>query len=598
MRKTPSVRKSSEQNRTPVFEEYEMTNKTILEYSDFKNPFLKVTVFDGVGQKSELLIEFSDYELENGEIVDTQSVVARIKQAFAKIYPVELLLSCEEIYKSVFTLPKTNRFFAEAAYHKQLKEMQRDDYTVITDHYTHSVGCVYNSYFVPNRIVNCLKKIVKDLNARVEKVRLFGMWLKEQLNYKKNYVYFYIRNNLCRMLLVVENRLITEYDFTFDTVGDIKRQFLMVASKHEFEFERQKISYYGLDSDIPLELSGLKRVDEADVSTEGIEIEYDDPMENMTNTKPSTFEERLRDCPEYVRKRYEKLSEDICSYSEMECQITDVCAMFYARSKVWFKIDIDKKGDGKRISLYIADDPMKFALKKVPFAISKKQNFLNTPCLIRISTNTRFSVARQMIRKCMSENNIPLADEETRERRLKEKAEKEQALKEQARREKQSAKKAAAKQKAKTESAPETEAAPAENTPVRDEHAQKPVEADAAETKYASQTAAAEPGPASETTEKQSEKADLGHTGAQKSSAKQPDSKKTASEEQSKEPPEQAKAVVKPTREQREKEKAKQVQQARLQRKREQREKAKKMLDEKNKKAQAALKAQKESKKQ
>lgn len=389
-----------------------MKNKTIFEYSDFQNPFLKVTVFDANGEQNELLIKFSEYELENGTIIDTDSVVARINETFDKIFPVELLLSCEEIYKSVLSLPKMNRFRAEATYRKQMKDMQRDEYTVIADSYTHSVGCVFNSYFVPNRIVNCLKKIAKDLNARVENVRLFGMFLKEQLNFKQDYVYFYVRENLCRMILVVENRLVTEYDFCFESAQDIKRQFLMVASKHEFEFERKKISFYGVDSDIPLELNlGLKRIDidEEEYSTEGIEIEYDDdPSEQMTNTKPTTFEERLESCPEYVRKRYEKLSEQICQYADMKCQLSDVCATFFVKSKVWFKIDIDQKGEGKRISLYIAEDPQKFVKRKIQFAISKKQNFLNTPCLLRISTNSRFVLAKQTIKKCMEDNNVVL----------------------------------------------------------------------------------------------------------------------------------------------------------------------------------------------
>lgn len=386
-----------------------MTKKTIFEYSDFKNPFLKVTVIDGSGQSRELLIKFSQFELDNGVILDTDAVVGRIKSQFDRIYPVELLLSCEEIYKSVFSLPKTNHFRAEAAYRKQLREMQRDDYTVITDYYVHSIGCVYNSYFVPNQIVNCLKKIAHDLNTHTETVRLFGMHLKEQLNFKKDYVYFYVRDSLCRMLLVVENKLITEYDFTFEDSSDIRRVFLMVAAKHEFEFERKNIQYYGVDSNVPLELNlGLKRVeldDEKPAPLEGIEVEYDDPLEEI-NTKPTTFEERLAECQDYVRERYQKLSSEICSYNGVTCQVSKICATFSQGGKILIKIDIDKKGEGRRVSVYFAEEPEDFVNRKVQFAISKKQNFEATPCLFRISTNSRFNLARQTIKNFLTDNGI------------------------------------------------------------------------------------------------------------------------------------------------------------------------------------------------
>lgn len=422
-----------------------MKKKTIMEYSDFKTPFLKITVFDGKGEKNELVINFSEYEIESGEIIAPRTVVSRIKEAFDKIYPVELLLSCEEIYKSVFSFPKMSKLRAETAYRKQLKDMQRDDYTVIEDFYVHSIGCVFNSYFVPNRIVNCLKKIVRDLGTHVEIVRLFGMYLKEQLNYKKDYVYFYIRKHLCRMMLVVENRLVTEYDFSFENTDEIQRRFLMVVSKHEFEFERKKISHYGLDSDVPLEMNlGLNRVDlvDAPTITDNVEIEYDDPLDDMTNNKPTTFEQRLNDCPEYVKKRYGTLSEDILAYRDMECMTNEVCSTFFVQSKIWFKIDIDKKGEGKRISLYFADNPQNFAKRKIQFAISKKHNFLSTPCLLRISTNARFVLARQIIRKFMAENQVSFAGKDNMKektlrqterikqinaRREKDKAEKEQA---------------------------------------------------------------------------------------------------------------------------------------------------------------------------
>lgn len=390
-----------------------MKNKTIFEYSNFKHPYLKITSFDKNGMiENELCITLSKHELEDGAILDVNGIAGRIKENFGRLYPIDLVLSCEEIYKSVYSLPKMSMMKAKGLYKKELKEFQKTNYSVITDYYTHSVGYIFNSYFVPNNILHQMEKLAKRLNATIVSVQLFGMYLKDKLNYKEDYAYIYAKDNLCRMLLVVDNELVTEYDFSFDDVFEIKHQFMLVLSKHEFEFERRPITQYGIDSDIPIDLGvNLKRIDLGENSLElmdEIEIEYDEPQETMINDKSSTFYERYQSAQDFVKKRYEKLANYILSYSEMEYKITEVCAVFYIKSKVWFKIDIDRKGNGKRISLYLAEEPIKLYKQKVQFAISKKQNFLSTPCLFRFSTGVRFRMACRLVSQLMNDNGVSL----------------------------------------------------------------------------------------------------------------------------------------------------------------------------------------------
>ena len=121
---------------------------------------------------------------------------------------------------------------------------------------------MFNTYYIPNIIVESFNKIEKLLNTEFVGVQPLGMFLSEKLDYKGTYVYFYIKQKVCTMIMVSDKDLITSYDFEYKTEKDILSRFLLVATKHEFEVEKKEISYYDINSDEPIFVNfGIKRIE-------------------------------------------------------------------------------------------------------------------------------------------------------------------------------------------------------------------------------------------------------------------------------------------------------------------------------------------------
>ena len=122
---------------------------------------------------------------------------------------------------------------------------------------------MFNTYYIPKLIIESFNNIEKMLNTEFVGVQPLGMFLAEKLNYKGTYVYFYIKEKVCTMIMVSDKDLITSYDFEFETERDILSKFLLVASKHEFEVDKKQISYYDINSDESINVDlGIKRIDE------------------------------------------------------------------------------------------------------------------------------------------------------------------------------------------------------------------------------------------------------------------------------------------------------------------------------------------------
>lgn len=264
--KQESVVKESESSSIKPMSNKERTavkGRMIVEYCDFGVPYVKVTAYSSVGKKEKcILIELNNSQVIDGEIIDTEYIIGAIQQKFTTIYPITLLLSISEMYKTVYSLPKMPTFRARMLYNAYCKKSNdKTEYTAMSDHYQHSLGHIFNTYFIPNNIINCFKVIAKGCNAKIKDVQLLGDFFKDWLNVKGDYAYFYIRRSVCTMILVVNNALITVFEFAFDDVSEIANMFMLVVSKHEFEFGRRKITQYKVDSDIEFDLGlGLKRI--------------------------------------------------------------------------------------------------------------------------------------------------------------------------------------------------------------------------------------------------------------------------------------------------------------------------------------------------
>ena len=344
---------------------------------------------------SEINIELDDYLLENGVIKNIDSIADKIKEKinFKKKLPVVLLLRCEETYKTILSLPMMNKYKARSLYKKEQKAKKvNNSYVKKSNYFQHSLGYIFNTYYMPKDVINSFKKLAKMLGTRIISVEPFGFYLKKMLPYE-NYVYFYIRRKVCTLFLVVNKELVSVYDFEFKTKKDIINQFLLVMSKHEFEFERKLIQYYGIDSDEKITLDlGLEKLEDKKINEEAyIEEEPDN----------STFTKRYDLSSKAIKKRYKSLFDRLLAYENMSYKITDNSVIFYIEENIYAQLDI-RKG---RVDLYLALDPEKYP-KLYKAQEGNEKGFETTPCLLSVSSKFKELKAKALIKKLANNYNL------------------------------------------------------------------------------------------------------------------------------------------------------------------------------------------------
>ena len=245
---------------------------------------------------------------------------------------------------------------------------------------------------MPKDVINSFKKLAKMLGTRIISVEPFGFYLKKMLPYE-NYVYFYIRRKVCTLFLVVNKELVSVYDFEFKTKKDIVNQFLLVMSKHEFEFERKLIQYYGIDSDEKITLDlGLEKLEDKKISEE---VYIEEEPDN------STFLKRHDLSSKAIKKRYKSLFDRLLAYENMSYKITDNSAIFYIEENIYAQLDI-RKG---RVDLYLALDPEKYP-KLYKLEEANEKGFETTPCLLSVSSKFKELKAKALIKKLANNYNL------------------------------------------------------------------------------------------------------------------------------------------------------------------------------------------------
>lgn len=407
-------------------------NQCIFEYCNFGNGYLKIFVPQSKNNSKakEIFIDLQDYSIEDGTITKIESVVDRIKfemnrQNVYVLPEVTLLLRCSETYRTVLTLPVKNYVQALYFYNKEMKtKVNKELYQTVNNSYKYGVGYVFSTYYLSKKIIESFTKIVKKLGTEIDSVKPFGMSLCDSLEYQGNYVYFYIKNKTCTMILVSNKNLITSYDFEFETNKDILNKFLLVASKHEFEFQRTPISHYGMTSDESIELNlGLKQLSSVEINevvSKPIEEhpvttilepevqEVDIDAENYDDDS-TVFAKRYATCNVILRSRYDALAKKFLSYTDMKCKIGDQAAVFHINNKVYAKIDIHNN----RVLLYLPTDPKRYVNSRYPCALTKRRGFDDTPCLYRIASGFRQEGAFVLIEDLVQEHGlIPKPEEE------------------------------------------------------------------------------------------------------------------------------------------------------------------------------------------
>ena len=230
-------------------------NLCIFEYSNLGKAYLKITC-----NSKEIFLDVED-------ITKTDLLVDKIKIEMKRLGIVSLpkvllLLRCNETYRTTLSLPVKNYLQASHLYNKELKtKLNKELYQTITFNYKHDLGYIFNTYYISRSVINLFETITKKLGTSLDEVKPYGVYLFDSLNHKGNCVYFYIKNKACTMILVSNDNLLTSFDFEYEYSKNILNNFLLVASKFEFEFENLSIEQYGISSDEPIEFNiGLKQL--------------------------------------------------------------------------------------------------------------------------------------------------------------------------------------------------------------------------------------------------------------------------------------------------------------------------------------------------
>ena len=402
-------------------------NQCVFEYCNFGNGYLKIYIPQNKNnlKAKEIYIDLQDYPLEDGVITQIEPVVDRIKFEMKKLGitampKIVLLLRCAETYRTILTLPVKNYVQALYFYNKEMKtKVNKELFITANNSYKYGVGYIFNTYYMPKTVTESFTKMAKRLETDIDEIKPFGMALCESMDYKSSYVYFYIRQHSCTMILVSDKDLITSYDFEFEDSKTILNKFLLIASKYEFEFQRKPITHYGMDADNPVQLNlGLKKlsnleVDEPEkkpvqeksapevVITPNSDAEVDIDWENYDDD-PTVFTKRYATCNVILRSRYDALAQKMLSYTDMKCKITDQAAIFYIGNKVYARLDIHNN----RVLLYMPLDPKKYINSRYPCALTKRRGFEDTQCLYRIASGFRQEGAFVLISDLVEENGL------------------------------------------------------------------------------------------------------------------------------------------------------------------------------------------------
>ena len=381
-------------------------NTCTIEYCNFRSGYLKISIpADNRSSANTFMIELEDYIMEDGVPKNIEALADRIRfeVGYAAIPPITLLLRCEETYKSISTLPPMSPLKANTLLAKEQKAARvNPNFVIATNIFHHTLGYIYNIYFMPKRVIDAFKKLAKLLNTKIKVTEPFGFRYNQSTSYSGTYANIYVCKKVCTLTLIANKTLISTYDFEFENERDIISQFLLVISKHEFELAHKKIQRYHVESDeeINIDLGILEteikpsaqtpsdkaeKKDSADTDSE-IEVESDEVMN-------STFSERHSASSDAIKQRYTKIAEKLLSYDGMRCQITDQAAAFHVDKTVYARLDIK----GSRVCLYMALDAEQYKNTRYECAITKRRGFESTPCLYRISTRFRQDGAYVMI---------------------------------------------------------------------------------------------------------------------------------------------------------------------------------------------------------
>lgn len=220
--------------------------RVILLYNNIDHPFINLFCYENDSFISKQRIDLPDYQINDGMIVNQESLVQQIKELCPNINELYILLSINESFKSVTSLPKMNKGKAKSLYIKDLKESFPDykkSYEIFSVTYHHSLGSIFYTYFLPENIVDGFKKIGALLGTRIKGFDLYSRYIFDRCSDKeiKDAVYFVEDDNLGTLVLMYNHTFITGVSFKCTSEEDINKYFMLYIAKHEFELEKKAL---------------------------------------------------------------------------------------------------------------------------------------------------------------------------------------------------------------------------------------------------------------------------------------------------------------------------------------------------------------------
>lgn len=260
-----------------------LKNMILLEFSNLSRPFLRVTAPAGEDMIS-FFIELSEHQLHDGCITDIETIASRIERECPQKLPICLSLACEGVFRSRFMLPKMSAARARMLFRRERSaDKHAADHYIWEESFAYTGGHVFDRYYLPRKIAAAFQDLAAHLGVSLAAVEPAGVDVMRNLDFDGNFAYFYIRRNVCTMLLCDSGRLLTTYDFSFETAEDIRRTFLLVAGKYELELDKKPITHYGVDSDIPflLDMNLYRLTEDGDALPEAQMTEQDGSVSSI-----------------------------------------------------------------------------------------------------------------------------------------------------------------------------------------------------------------------------------------------------------------------------------------------------------------------------
>ncbi len=221
-------------------------NRLVIHYNNIANPFMTLYLY----KNDKLVINetymFDEHEIINGLPVNINKVADIIREYVTKIDNIQLAISSDDTFKTTISLPKISKRKAKKLYKEEAKNNNgdfKDSYMPFYEYYTHSLGYIFYTYFIPVNIVNTFVKIAALLKTKLTKVDLFSHFLFNNIYSKINDDFILHYNEFGISTFVLSYNHSFSAGISFRT-NENKMNLYYVSSivKHSFELEKKEIN--------------------------------------------------------------------------------------------------------------------------------------------------------------------------------------------------------------------------------------------------------------------------------------------------------------------------------------------------------------------